>query len=48
MSFNESMVEVVALGCFERLGYAVRHGTPLAPRDPAAGVVALREGVQTG
>ena len=36
MSLNESHVEVAALGWFGELGYAVGHGTQLAPGEPAA------------
>jgi hypothetical protein len=48
MSLTEVIVEEVALGGIEWLGYAVRHGTLLAPRDHIAGIAALRAGVQKG
>jgi len=37
-------VEDPALGWFKKLGYAVRHGTPIAPGNPTAGCEALDEG----
>ena len=36
MSLNESIVEDAALEWFRKLGYAVGHGTHLAPGEPAA------------
>ena len=36
MSLNESTVEDAALEWFGELGYAVGHGPPLAPGEPAA------------
>ena len=36
MTFNESIVEDVALEWFGELGYAVGHGPHLAPGEPAA------------
>lgn len=36
MSFNESIVEDAALEWFGKLGYAVRHGSHIAPGEPAA------------
>ncbi len=36
MSLNESIVEDAALGSFGELGDVVRHGSQLAPGEPAA------------
>ena len=36
MSLNESIVEDAVLTWIEELGYAVGHGPPLAPGEPAA------------
>ncbi len=36
MSLNESIVEDAALEWFSELGYAVGHGSHLAPGEPAA------------
>lgn len=44
MSFNESIIEDAALGCFEQLGYAVLPYTPIAPGNPAAECETLGEG----
>ncbi len=37
MNLNESIVEDAALEWFEEQGYAVGHGPPLAPGEPATG-----------
>ncbi len=43
-ALNNYSVEDPAFGWFKKLGYAVRHGTPIAPGNPTAGCEALGEG----
>jgi len=48
MSLNESIVEDAALGWFGVLGYAVGHGSHLAPGEPAAERESFGEVVRVG
>jgi type I restriction enzyme R subunit len=48
MSLNEAIVEEAALQWFGELGYAIGHGPPLAPGEPAGERESFGEVVRVG